>query len=114
VSDGGIMDLLNELEYKRKQLEYSVVELKNTGKKYASAYTEYRKELAKELLRLKSDGMPVTIAYDIARGNELVAKLKFDEISSEALYKANLESINVLKLEIKIIQEQINKEFSNE
>ena len=31
----------------------------------------------------------------------------------EAIYKANIESINVLKLEIKILQEQYNKEYVN-
>ena len=42
------------------------------------------------------------------------AVLKFEEISKEAIYKANLESINALKLEIKIIQNQIDKEWGNE
>ena len=35
----------------------------------------------------------------------------YEEISKEAIYKANMESINVLKLQIKIIQEQLNKEY---
>ena len=32
----------------------------------------------------------------------------------EVMYETNMESINVLKLEIKIIQEQLNKEWTNE
>lgn len=107
------MDLMQELNYKIKQLEISLKTLRKSGQEYAYAYTEYRKELAKELVRLKSEGMPVTIAYDVARGKEEVAKLKFDEISKEAIYFANKESINALKLEIKIIQEQINREWGN-
>lgn len=107
------MDLYEELQLKQKQLDYSLKQLPKLGKEYASAYTQYRIELAKELVRLKNDGMPVTIAYDIARGNPNVAKLKFDEIASESLYLACKESINVKKLEIKIIQEQINKEMGN-
>lgn len=106
-------DLINELNYKIKQLDTSVGSLRKTGEEYARAYTEYRMELAKELLRLKSEGMPVTIAYDIARGKPEVAKLKFKEISTEAIYIANKESINAIKLEIKIIEEQINREWSN-
>lgn len=106
-------DLINELNYKIKQLDVAVGSLRKTGEEYARAYTEYRMELAKELLRLKTEGMPVTIAYDIARGKKEVASLKFKEISNEAIYIANKESINAIKLEIKILEEQINREWSN-
>ena len=36
------MDLQNELTYKSNLLYKSVEELKNTGKRYADAYTKYR------------------------------------------------------------------------
>ena len=104
-------DLVNLLNNKIQDLNVSVKKLRHTGEDYAKAYTNYRMALAKELLRLKSEGMPVTIAYDIARGNGDVAHLKFQEIAKEAIYKANLEAINAIKLEIKIIQEQLNKEY---
>ena len=107
------MDLLNELNAKCKLLDNSIKMLKNTGKDYAKAYTNYRIALSKELLILKNEGYAITLAGDIARGKPEIAHLKFEEISKEAIYKANIESINVLKLEIKIIQEQINKEMSN-
>ena len=107
------MDLTNELNNLIKKLDVSVKSLRNTGSDYAKAYTDYRVALAKELVRLKDDGMAVTIAYDVARGKPEIARLKFKEISNEAIYKANQESINALKLQIKIIQEQINKEWSN-
>lgn len=107
------MDLYNELMLKQQQLDYSLKQMPILAKKYAEAYTNYRIELAKELTRLKNDGMAVTIAYDIARGKPEVAKLKFEEIANEGLYNACKESINVKKLEIKILQEQINKEYSN-
>ena len=105
------MDLVNELNNLIKKLDISVKSLRNTGSDYAKAYTDYRVALAKELVRLKDDGMAVTIAYDVARGKPEIARLKFKEISTEAIYKANQEAINSTKLQIKIIQEQINKEF---
>ena len=108
------MDLTNELNNLIKKLDVSVKSLRNTGSDYAKAYTDYRVALAKELVRLKDDGMAVTIAYDVARGKPEIARLKFKEISNEAIYKANQESINALKLQIKIIQEQINKEYSSD
>lgn len=104
----------NELDYKSQLLYKSVEELKNTGREYAKAYTEYRIALAKELVKLKDEGYAITLASDIARGKPEIARLKFDEISKEAVYKANQETINVLKLQIKIIENQIAREWSNE
>lgn len=105
-------DLYNDLQKKIRDLEISVKMLRKTGKEYAEAYTFYRIELAKELLRLKDEGMAVTLAYDIARGKPSIAKLKLEELTKEAVYKANQESINSLKLQIKIIESQINREWS--
>lgn len=108
------MDLMQDLQYKIQMLDTSIKSLRKTGSEYAKAYTEYRVALATELIKLKNEGYAITLAGDIARGKPEIAKLKFEEISKEAIYKANLESINAIKLEIKIIQEQVNKEYSNE
>ena len=108
------MDLVNELNSLSNKLSLSIKSLIKTGKDYAKAYTDYRVALAKELVRLKDDGMAVTIAYDVARGKPEIAKLKFNEIANEAIYKANQEAINSTKLKIKIIQEQLNKEYSSD
>jgi hypothetical protein len=105
------MDLYNELMEKSRLLDNSIKMLRKTGSDYAKAYTDYRIELAKELMILKNEGYAITLAGDIARGKPEIAHLKFEEISKEAIYKANMESINVLKLQIKIIQEQLNKEY---
>ena len=108
------MDLINELNNLIKKLDISVKSLRNTGSDYAKAYTDYRVALAKELLILKEEGYAITLAGDIARGKPEIARLKFKEISTEAIYKANQEAINSTKLQIKIIQEQINKEYSSD
>ena len=108
------MDLYNELNNLISKLDVSVKSLRKTGSEYAKAYTDYRVALAKELMILKEEGYAITLAGDIARGKPEIARLKFKEISSEAIYKANQESINALKLQIKIIQEQINKEYSSD
>ena len=108
------MDLQRELDYKSKLLYMSVEELKKTGEEYAKAYTDYRVELAKELVKLKNEGYAISLANDIARGKPEIAKLKFEEISKEAVYKANQESINVLKLQVKLLENQIGREWESE
>ena len=107
------MDIVNQINYLQKQLNVSIKALRKTGEDYAKAYTEYRIALAKELLELKNEGYAITLAGDIARGKPDIAKLKFKEISTEAVYKANLESINALKIEIKVLSNQYDKEWGN-
>lgn len=107
------MDLLKQMEELNNLLNKALGEYNKRGKEYAMAYANYRMLLAQELLRLKADGMPVTISYDIARGKEEIAKAKEYEIITECLYKSCQEAINTYKLQIKILQEQINKEYSN-
>lgn len=108
------MDIVNQINYLQKQLDKSIKLLRQTGEQYATAYTEYRVALAKELMKLKDEGYAITLAGDIARGKPEIAKLKFEEIAKEAIYKANLESINALKIEIKVLSNQYDKEWSNE
>ncbi len=108
------MDLIERMKELTDLLNAALSEFKNRGMAYAKAYANYRKMLAQELLKLKAEGMPVTIAYDIARGKEEIANAKEQEIITECLYKSCQEAINSYKLQIKILQEQINKEYSNE
>lgn len=108
------MDIYNEQEYKNRLLDASIKELAKTGREYAKAYTDYRMALAKELVKLKDEGYAISLASDIARGKPEIARLKFEEISKEAIYKANQETINALKLQIKILENQIGREWSNE
>lgn len=105
------MDIVNELNEKCRLLDNSIKMLRKTGSDYAKAYTDYRIALAKELLILKDEGYAITLAGDIARGKPEIAHLKFEEISKEAIYKANMESINVLKLQIKVLENQIEREY---
>ena len=101
-----IMDLLDKLDL-------SIRSLVKTGREYADAHTDYRLKLSETLLRLEAEGRPVTNLYYIARGNKDVALAKFKEISSEAIYKANQESIQAQKLRIKILEAQIEREWGN-
>lgn len=107
------MEEYEELNQLNNYLTSALTEYKKRGKEYANAYKNYRIKVAQKLLQLKAEGMPVTIAYDIARGDEEVAKAKEQEIVTECLYKSCQEAINTYKLQIKVLQEQINKEYSN-
>lgn len=107
------MDLYLEIQNKINELNISIKSLRKTGSDYAEAYQDYRIKLATKLVELKDNGMPVTIAYDVARGDKEIAKAKYNEIAKEAIYKANQEAINSTKLQIKVLENQLQREWGD-
>lgn len=105
-------DLWNELQQKTKQLDYSVRELRNSGTAYAEAEKAYKIRLREYALRMKADGMAVGMITMTCYGIPEVAELRFKRDVAETVFKANQEAINAIKLEIRIINEQINREWS--
>jgi len=107
------MDLINELLEKTKILSTGISELKKRGKRKAETEADYRIALASILLELRTAGHPVTIIGDIARGNREIAHLKLQRDIAETEYDVAQEFINVTKLQIKIIESQVNREWNN-
>lgn len=107
------MEDYTKLQELNKLLSSALTEYKKRGMDYAKAFKNYRVLVAQKLLTLKADGMPVTISYDIARGDEQVANAKEQEIITECLYNSCKEAINTYKLQIKILQSQIDTELKN-
>lgn len=105
------MDLVNQLNQKCIDLDNKVAHSAFLGKKLADAENEYKIALAQESLKLKEDKMPVTLIDKVCYGIEKVAALRKERDYAEAIYKANLESINSIKLQIRILQAQIDKEW---
>ncbi|MBR2554948.1 MAG: hypothetical protein IKE94_08835 [Aeriscardovia sp.] len=105
------MDLYNQLSALLEQLNISIRSLRKTGQEYAEAERDYRMALSAEILRMEGDGRPVTNIYNIARGTKKVAEAKYKQIATEAVYKANMEAIQGIKLQIRVIQAQIDKEY---
>nr|DAV56307.1 MAG TPA: hypothetical protein [Caudoviricetes sp.] len=106
-----IADLWTDIQRRLDLLDVSLKEVGKRGAEYAQAEADYRAALAKKILELRADGMPVTITPDIARGTKHIASLKLDRDCKEALYKAALESINVYKLQIKVLEAQMDREY---
>ena len=106
-------DLINEMNYRLKQLDTSTGMLKQAGVKKANTEALYRQELAKEILDRRANGMPVTIIADICRGQPNIAKLKIDRDIAESTYQSIIESINTQKLAIRVIENQIAREWTS-
>lgn len=105
-----MQDLMNELTEHRKMLDKAIVELKNRGKAKAKTEEAYRVALSKEMLLQRAEGTPVTILGDIVRGKEDIANLKCARDIAETLYESNMQAIYSIKLNIGIVENQINAE----
>ena len=104
-------DLIMDIQAMTAKLNTSIKMLRKTGAEYAEAERDYKVLLSQESLRLKDSGMAVTLIDKVVYGVRKVADARFRRDVAEATYKANQESINVLKLQIRIIDNQIAREW---
>lgn len=108
-----MQDLMSELETKIKALDKSVKELRHSGTAYAQAEKDYKILLRQECLKLRDEGTAIGLIDKTCYGIPSVAEARFKRDVAEAVYKANLEAINSIKLQIRILDEQIGREWTN-
>ena len=106
------MDLLNELQAKIKQLELSVKELRTSGTNYAKAERDYKILLRTECLKLRDEGRAIGMIDKTCYGLPTVAEARFQRDVAKTIYEANQDAINSLKLQIRVIEAQINREWN--
>jgi len=107
-------DLINEMAQKIKQLEVSVKKLRESGTEYAKAEREYKVLLRTECLKLRDEGMAIGMIDKTCYGIPSVAEARFKRDVAETVYKANLEAINSIKLQMRILDTQISREWGTE
>lgn len=105
-------DLYSEVTELADGLTDDITAMREAGCQLAINERDYRVALRKEILMLKAEGMAATITPDVARGKTSIAEMKMHRDSSEAIYKAAMEAVNVHKLQIRIINEQLQREWS--
>lgn len=103
--------ITDELDSKLQQLEVSVKKLRKHGIDLAEAERNYKIELAKEALRLKEKGTAATMINLMVYGEGKVPDLRLKRDIAKTIYQANIEAINALKLEIRVIENQIEREW---
>lgn len=113
IGESTMYDLYDELQKKTRQLDISIKELRKNGTAYAQAEYDYKVELSQKALKFKEGGMPVTLIQLVIYGDKDVAKKRFNRDVAEAVYKANQEAINSVKLQLRLIENQISREYSN-
>ena len=103
--------LIDELNRKVQELETSIKLLRQNGTAYAKAEMDYKVLLRQECLKLRDEGMTVGMIDKTCYGIPRVAEARFKRDVAEAVYKANLEAINSIKLQLRLIESQIQREY---
>lgn len=108
------MDLITELNLKTKQLDKAILDLRQNGTAYAEAEKDYKVLLRQECLKLRDEGMAIGMIDKVCFGIPSVAEARYKRDVCEAVYKANQEAINSIKLQMRLIGEQISREWTND
>ena len=105
------MDLYEEILALMNELTKSIKVLKQNGVKLAEAERDYKITLRTEALKLRVDNTPVTLINQIIYGVPSVADLRLKRDIADATYKANQEHINIVKLKLRILENQLGREW---
>ena len=105
-------DLVNLLNSKIQDLNVSIKKLRETGTEFAEAERDYKITLRQEALKLRAEkGMPVTLIQQVVYGVPEVADKRFQRDVKEAIHEANKEAVMSLKLQIRVIEGQLSREW---
>lgn len=102
---------INRLNELCERLSKLVAMLRKYGIEAGEAENEYKKALTVEALRLKSEGMAITLIDKVVYGLDAVAEARLKRDTAIASYDALKENINTTKVLIRVLENQINREW---
>jgi len=104
--------LIDEIQNTYDLLSQSIKALKRTSEAYAKAEKEYKILLRQECLKLRDEGMAIGMISITCYGIPEVAEARFKRDIAEANYKANQEAIQAYKLQLRLMDNQVQREWS--
>lgn len=100
---------INELNELTNRLGTQIKQLGKYGREYAEAEKNYKVALMQQSLRLRDDGMAVTLIDKVVYGK--CAEERFKRDVAEVMYNTAKEQINGTKLAIRVLSEQVAREW---
>ena len=102
-------DLWQEIEQKRRELNVCIREMRKSGTAYAQAEREYKVKLREWCLKLRAQDMPIGLIDKTCYGIPEVADMRFKRDVAETVWKANQEAVNSTKLQLRILDNQLQQ-----
>jgi hypothetical protein len=104
--------LIEEIIQLSADMDKSIEDQEEYGRKLAEAERDYQVVLRKKALEEKADGTPVTFISQFIRGDEEIAEKRMQRDIAEALYQAAKDRTVGIRLRIKIVDAQASREWS--
>ena len=108
-----MQDLMNEMNRLKGELHASMKRLRQNGETLAQREADYQVKKARAVVEMKSQGCSITEIGLTIKGQPEVSDALFARDMAKAMYEANQEHINVVKLELRVLENQIAREWSN-
>lgn len=105
-------DLYQEIQQKTKELAVSIKQLRKSGSEFAEAERDYKILLRTEALKLREQNMAVGMIDKVVLGIPEVAQARFNRDIKETVYEANKEAIQAIKLQLRLLDAQLSREWS--
>lgn len=105
------MELFQDLQTKLDLLDAYTKDRRRCGLQLAEKERDYKVAKAKKILELRDQKVPVTIIGDLVMGTPEIARLRFERDCAEVLYSSSFDAINSLKLNIRIIENELDREY---
>lgn len=111
MSNIGNPDLIENQMVLSKRCNRLIVDMASEGEKFAKAEYEYQVQKNMTAYKLNNEGMSATMIQMIIKGEPEVAELMQKRDLAKAKYEAIKEAINIVKLQMRMTDSQINREW---
>ena len=102
-------ELLPYLNKRRDDLNKALTVAKERGIELAAA--EYRVEKRKAILQAKHNGEKVSLIMELVNGDEVISQLRYERDVAKTLYASATEAINIYKLDCRLVEAQIARDW---
>ena len=104
--------MIAELEEKRRLMKETVDELFEKSQKAAEAEAAYQAAKATRALEMKAQGVAATLIETVIKGDPKVNRKLLERDLTLGEYKATQEALNVYKLDCRLLEAQISRDWS--
>ena len=105
-------DMWEQITEKMRLSLEAVKAMERYGKQAAEAEKDYQVIHSQKTLLLKESGLPATLIPLIVKGDPEVAEARQKRDIADVMYKTAQELVNVRKIETKILNEQMSREWN--
>ena len=106
-------DLVEQINKLNSELTQSIKLLRKNGDAYAKAEREYQVAKTQTVLKMKDAGASVTEIGLSIKGQPEVSEKLFARDVAKVMYETNQEHINTVKLQLRLLDNQIAREWGN-